>query len=320
MEMELTWGMPVILYLYLAGVGAGAVTVSASVLLRGGGGGFGGRHFALARYGALIGPLPVMLGTVLIIFELGRPFRALNLFKVISLSPMSIGTWLLFLFIWVSMFYALAFVPTLVPRFARLGEQLSRVRSALAWICVPLGIGVAVYTGVMLGAMPSRPFWNSPIIALLFVISALSTGIATIILARSVLHRKGAVPKVERQFSESAYLLTASDLMLIGFELLVLFLFVMFAHLTVGNVKYAVAAILPGGELATSFWLFVVLIGLLIPALVELVYVVPKLLYHREYEAPRAIEIAVPIAVLFGGFMLRYVVVVAGQITGPVGL
>jgi hypothetical protein len=26
------------------------------VLLRGGGGGFGGRHFAVARYGALIGP------------------------------------------------------------------------------------------------------------------------------------------------------------------------------------------------------------------------------------------------------------------------
>jgi formate-dependent nitrite reductase membrane component NrfD len=35
MEHELTWGMPVILYLFLAGVGAGAVTVSGSVLLRG---------------------------------------------------------------------------------------------------------------------------------------------------------------------------------------------------------------------------------------------------------------------------------------------
>ena len=95
MEMELVWGMPVILYLFLAGLGAGIVTVSASVLLRGGGGGFGGRHFAIARYGALIGPVPVIIGTSLIVFELGRPFRALNLFKVINLSPMSIGSWLL---------------------------------------------------------------------------------------------------------------------------------------------------------------------------------------------------------------------------------
>ena len=320
METELVWGMPVILYLYLAGVGAGAVTVSASVLLRGGGGGFAGSHFALARYGALIGPIPLMLGTALIVFELGRPFRALNLFKVLTLSPMSIGTWLLFFFIWVSLFYALAFLPTVVPRFARLGKRLEPVRRALAWVCVPLGIGVAVYTGVMLGAMPSRPFWNSPILAMLFLISSLSTGIATIILARSVLHRKGAGPETERQFSESAYLLTASDLMLIGFELLALFLFVMFAYLTVGNVKYAVAVILPGGEMALSFWLWVVFIGLLAPALAELVGVVPKLLYHREYRVSRSVEIAVSIAVLNGGFMLRYVVVVAGQITGPVGL
>ncbi len=63
-----------------------------------------------------------------------------------------------------------------------------------------------------------------------------------------------------------------------------------------------------------------VLIGLVVPALVELYYVLPKLLYHRAVAIPRGVEIAAPAAVLFGGFMLRYVVVVAGQITGPVGI
>jgi formate-dependent nitrite reductase membrane component NrfD len=320
MELELPWGIPVILYLFLAGVGAGAVTVSASVLLRGGGGGFGGGHFKLARYGALVGPLPVMLGTFLIIFELGRPFRALNLFKVINLSPMNIGSWLLAIFITVSVFYALAFVPTLLPGLSRLGHRLDVVRKALAWVCVPLGIGVAVYTGVMLGAMPARPFWNSPILAMLFMISALSTGIATIILARTLFHRNSGDPEIERRFHQGAYLLTASDVMLIGFELMVIFLFVMFAHLTIGAPKYAAEVILPGGELASAFWLWVVLIGLVIPALVELAYVIPKLLFHRDYAAPKSVEIVVPIAILVGGFMLRYVVVIAGQITGPVGL
>jgi formate-dependent nitrite reductase membrane component NrfD len=312
--------MPVILYLYLAGVGAGAVTVSASVLLRGGGGGFGGGHFTLARYGALIGPLPVMIGTALIVFELGRPDRALNLFKVINLSPMNIGSWLLFVFIWISVFYALAFLPTLLPKLTRLGERLAPVRVALAWVCVPLGIAVAVYTGVMLGAMPARPLWNSPILALLFLVSALSTGVAVLILTRALLHKKGAEPEVEHQYHQSAYLLTASDVMLIGFELLVIFLLLMFAHLTIGAPKYAIAVILPGGELAQAFWLWVVALGLAIPGLVELIYVVPKLLYHRDFAAPKSVEIAVSIAVLIGGFMLRYVIVVAGQITGPVGL
>ena len=320
MGTELTWGLPVIMYLFLAGVGAGAVTVSASVLLRGGGGGFGGGHFALARYGALIGPIPVMAGTFLIVFELGRPFRMLNLFKIINLSPMNIGSWLLMFFIFISLLYALSFLPTLFGSLERLGERLDPVRKGLAWLSVPLGIAVAVYTGVMLGAMPSRPFWNSPILALLFLISALSTGVATIMLARTLCHRKSTVFEKEHQYHQGAYLLTASDIILIGFELMIIFLFLMFAHLTIGNVKYAVSVILPGGELAGSFWIWVVLVGLVIPALVELVFVIPKLLYHRTYAAPTIVEIVLPVAVLFGGFMLRYIVVVVGQITGPVGL
>ena len=319
MGAELTWGMPVILYLFLAGLGAGIVTVSSSVLLRGGGG-FGGGHFTLARYGALIGPIPVIVGTGFIVLELGRPFRALNLFKVINLSPMSVGSWLLLLFIFLSIFYALAFLPTFMPQFERLSNRLDPVRKALAWVNVPLGISVAVYTGILLGAMPSRPLWNSPILALLFMISALSTGVATIILARTIFHRKGSNSAVEQQFHDSAYLLTATDVMLIGFELMVIFLFVMFAHLTIGNVKYAVSVILPGGEMALMFWVWVVLVGLLMPALVELVYVVPKLLYPRDYAAPKGVEIVVSTAVLIGGFMLRYVIVIAGQITGPKGL
>jgi formate-dependent nitrite reductase membrane component NrfD len=296
------------------------VTVSSSVLLRGGGGGFGGDHFTLARYGALLGPIPVMLGTALIVFELGRPFRALNLFKLINLSPMNIGSWLLSVFMVTSVFYALAFLPSFLPQLKRLSGRLSPVRATLAWINVPMGIGVAVYTGIMLGAMPARPLWNSPILALLFLISAISTGIAAIILARVIFHRKSSKPEAERQFHQSAYLLTATDLILIGFELMVIFLFVLFAHLTIGNVKYAMAVILPGGEMALMFWLWVVLIGLLLPALVELVYVIPRLLYHRDYAAPRVAEVTVAVGVLIGGFMLRYVIVVAGQITGPMGL
>jgi formate-dependent nitrite reductase membrane component NrfD len=317
MEHELAWGMPVILYLFLAGVGAGTVTVSASVLLRGGGGGFGGRHFTIARYGALIGPLPIIVGTFLIIFELGRPFRALNLFKLINLSPMNIGSWLLGSLIVVSVLYALLFLPW--PPI--IWDRLQPWRKVLAWVCIPLGIGVALYTGVMLGAMPARPFWNSPILALLFLVSALSTGIAMIIFTQALLYEPQADnPAADKLFHQSGYLLTASDLLLIGFELTVIFLFLMFAYLTVGNVEYAVAVILPGGDLAAAFWLWVVVVGLLIPGFIELVYVVPKLLYHRDYETSRTADMVISIAVLAGGFMLRYVVVVAGQITGPVGL
>jgi formate-dependent nitrite reductase membrane component NrfD len=68
------------------------------------------------------------------------------------------------------------------------------------------------------------------------------------------------------------------------------------------------------------FWLGFVGVGLLAPAAVELYYIVPRLLFHREFAPPRGVEIAVSAVVLVGGFMLRYVVVIAGQITGPVGV
>lgn len=321
MTSELNWGLPVIGYLFLAGVGAGTYTVSASVLLRGGGGGFGGQHFSLARYGALLAPPLAIIGTGLLILELGsfqagHVFRFLNLFRTITLSPMSIGSWLLVVFIIASLVYAYTFW----SREARPGDRLDILRRALAWLGVPLGIAVAVYTGVLLGAMPARPFWNSPVLPLLFFLSALSTGVAGIMLFRAIHARGAADTGNEREYHQSGYLLTASDVLLIGFELLTIFLFLMFAFLTVGDVKYAVSVILPGGSMAGMFWLWVVVIGLLVPALVELFYVVPKLLHGRDYAAPRGVEIAVPVIVLIGGFMLRYVVVVAGQITGPVGI
>lgn len=311
---ELNWGLPVIFYLYLAGLGAGAITVSGSVLLRKGG--FGASRFSVARCGALIGPFPVMLGTFLIIFELGQPFRALNLFKVINLSPMSIGTWLLAVFIVLSILYAATFISPSAGG----GDRLAPVRRALAWLCVPLGLSVAIYTGILLGAMPSRPFWNSPILAGLFMLSALSSGVAAIVLMGVFFRRKSPNPDIRADYKNSSYLLTASDTLLLGGELLVIFLFIMFAHLTIGDVRYAVGAILPGGYLAPAFWGLVVIIGLLIPFFIELYQIVPKLLYGREFRTAPYVEVMVPIAILIGGFALRYVIVIAGQITAPSSL
>src|SRR3990172_9529811 len=334
MEHELTWGLPVILYLFLAGLGAGAVTVSAAILLRTGEY-HGGSYFKLARYGALIGPIPVILGTCFIILELGRWDRAFNLYKVINLSPMSIGSWLLALFIICSLLYALVFLPSFLPRFERLSRRIFPIMHTLSWVNVPLGIGVAVYTGILLGAMPSRPLWNSPILAMLFLVSALSTGIALIILARTLFQRSNqpdpdrrirtsgrriAMNRPGRRYHETGYLLATTDLVLISMELMVIFLFIMFAHLTVGNLKYAMAAILPGGEMMQTFWVWVVLVGLVLPGLIELITTLPRLIYKVPFVAHRSIEFLVSVAVLIGGFMLRYVIVMAGQITGPMGI
>ena len=316
---ELTWGLPVILYLFMAGMGAGATTVSASMLLRGGGGEHGAHH-EIARYGAFLGPIPVIVGTALIVFELGAfqngdYFKFINLLLVMNLSPMNVGSWLLFLFTATSVVYAYTYLEMPMP----FGDRL-KVRRAFAWINIPLGIGVAVYTGVMLGAMPARPFWNSPVLALIFLMSALSTGTALIVLARALFARGDLSAEQRETRHKSGFIMASSDTMWIGFEILSIVLFLMFAYMSVGDVNYAIATILPGGALATLFWIGVVLIGLVIPGLIELYTVIPSLLYHRKYAASKYTEMTAAVAVIFGGLMLRYVVVVAGQITGPVGV
>ena len=108
---ELSWGLPVVLYLFLAGLGSGALITSASILLRGPSGAIGKTYMKVARYGALIAPFPLIIGCGLLILELGsfqtgHWFRFLYLYTVLNLSPMSVGTWLLTLFIPVSSGYA----------------------------------------------------------------------------------------------------------------------------------------------------------------------------------------------------------------------
>ncbi|MDH5355137.1 MAG: polysulfide reductase NrfD [Gammaproteobacteria bacterium] len=326
MSTELHWGFPVISYLFLAGLGAGALTVSASMFLSSGGTASAKSYFPEARYGALIAPVPVILGTFLLIFELGSFqvgdwFKWIKLFQVINLSPMSIGSWLLTIFIGISLVYAYAFW----PRSRMTGDQLDKLRKTVAWIGIPMGIAVAVYTGVLLGAMPSRPFWNTPMLAILFLLSAMSSGVAVIMLVRA-LSRNGRAESEDT--ARSGYLLTKSDAMLIGFELLVVFLFIMFAHLTVGDVRHAVSIILFsdrsielfGVNMAVTFWFWVIVVGLLIPVTIELFYIRSGRRHQKQFSVPRSVEIFVPIAVLVGGFMLRYVVVIAGQVTGSIGI
>lgn len=313
---ELNWGLPVILYLFLGGLGAGAGTVSASILLR-------GSHttpnegFDLVRWGALLAPVTVIVGTGLIIFELGtfqagHWFKWTNLFMTINMSPMSLGSWLLGVFILVSLVYAYTFL----GRDVALNDTRQGLRKGLAMLVAPLGIGVALYTGIMLGATPARPFWNSPVLALLFLVSALSTGVAAILLARAVFGTR----KHDKEHPDRVgFVMTSSDVLLIAFEVLIVALFLLFAQLTFSHVGSAFGVIL-GGGMSTLFWFGFVVLGLLVPVLIELRYVYPALREGGRFSMPRGAEVLIAALVLAGGFILRYVVVVAGQMTGPVGL
>ena len=78
--------------------------------------------------------------------------------------------------------------------------------------------------------------------------------------------------------------------------------------------------LLPGGELAPLFWTGVILIGLLAPLMLESFFVIRTQYRGGHFRVPYLFEIIMPLAVILGSFMLRYVIVVGGQLTGPIGL
>ena len=330
MEHHYMWSWPIYGYLFLAGLGAGAVVISNVVLWRGETGALGPRYFNIAKLGALIGPLPVIIGTGLLIFELGRPFRAFNImvsnfwFAVVSPSPMNFGGWMLLPFAVFGLLYAMAFLPwtRLMP--GPVGEKLDRLsprfRKPLSYIMAPLSIATAVYTGVLLGAMPSRPLWNSPILVALFTVSAFSTGAAAIMLANRLTFRSNGDRDAERAFHASGFALTWADMLLIVLELLVIGMFFLYAQFSVADVRYAVGVLLPGGDLAALFWWGVVMVGLLLPLCIELYLISRRSREGHAYHAPYAVEVMVPLLILIGGFLLRYVIVIGGQMTGPIGI
>ncbi len=318
MSEELLWGPVDITYIFLGGLAAGGFFISALFVL--GGRLDSGGRLAVARYGAFIAIAAAILGALILPTELGQPFRAWRVYLNFASgwsSPMFYGAWLLLLFIATSFFYALTFI-------SKNGEGLfgwKEAQKTLAYIGLALGFALGLYYGVLHAAMPARPFWNTPLLPLLFLFSAYASGVAGVILLRSLLHKKGDDLEAERQFQASGYQLYAWVLAFVVGQLALIALFILFGA-GFGNlgVRHAVWVILPGGVLAVGFWAWVVLVGLVLPAAIALIYMAPRLFSHGAFAAPRTAGIVLPAALLFGGYMLRYFVVIAGQITGPVGI
>src|ERR1700757_3455170 len=95
------WQYLIVCYLFLGGLSAGLYFVSSLVELFRPAGHPAERE--IARYGAFLAPWPVMLGCALLVFDLGNWYRFYKLFIHFRWeSPMSIGSWLLMLFVGVS--------------------------------------------------------------------------------------------------------------------------------------------------------------------------------------------------------------------------
>jgi hypothetical protein len=172
-----TWEVP--LYLFVGGLaGASAVLAFAGKL--------GGADLVLVPAALWIAVLGAVLSALLLISDLGRPWRFFNMLRVFKWrSPMSVGAWLL------TAFGALATAALLVERARFAGAappsaalvRVSALDGVLSWGTLAsaalLGALVATYTGVLL-SVTVVPAWraHAGLLPLHFGVAALGSAAA----------------------------------------------------------------------------------------------------------------------------------------------
>ena len=287
---HISWGIPVAFDLFLAGLGAGALLLAVAADL------FGPKRYQkIMRTGAIIAPWPVILGVILLVIDLGRPLRFWEfLLKkgpgVLMFNPtsvMSIGVWLLTIFVILSLVYlVLCLVSWIFAWGAKLRQMVGVVASCFALL-------VTVYTGVLLAATPN-PLWNTVLLPAVFSVSALSTGIAAVVFVLALGHLYKRSVKVDPFVPE----LEKINSRVIGLLLLIIILFVL------AGIGSAPMRMIIGSGFGFLWWIGIVGLGLIVPLLFGL---------KGKTNKPQA-SLVVSALVLLGGFLLRYVILIGGQI------
>ncbi|TGV01470.1 NrfD/PsrC family molybdoenzyme membrane anchor subunit [Flavivirga rizhaonensis] len=288
------WHWPISVYLFLGGLAAGLLLFAGLVTILG----KEKEYPTPVKYASIITPIALSLGLLALVYDLTHPLYTWQLYTTIRLeSPMSWGAWVLLVTTPLSYLWVFSYFSEIFPKrnlkfnFLKNFEKfLKKNRKNMAYALIPLSIILGVYTGVLLSAFNARPLWNNAILGPLFLASGLSTGAATIILLSKTAKEK--------------YLFSKIDLALIIIELGLI------VHMIMGmyagsQVQLDAMNLLIGGEFTLMFFGFVIILGLIVPGILELLEI-------KGYKVPVAIP---AILILIGGLIFRFVIVEAGQLT-----
>jgi protein NrfD len=286
------WQIPV--YLYLGGLAAGILFFAALFTIMG----KENEMRTSVKWAPFLVPGALVLGLFMLFLDLKHQLYFWQLYTTVRLqSPMSWGAWVLMFITPLSIIWAASYIKEALPKWnwkfniLKLFEiWVIKYRIVLAWVIIILSIILGIYTGILLSAFNARPLWNNSILGPLFLVSGMSTGTAVIMWMSKDHHERKMMSRI--------------DLLLITIELFFITHMIM-GMLAGSSVQIAAAGLFLGGQFTVSFWVFVIVLGLVFPAVLEIL----ELVGYR-------IPIAVPaVLILFGGLVFRFIMVEAGQIT-----
>ncbi|WP_421877903.1 NrfD/PsrC family molybdoenzyme membrane anchor subunit [Marinoscillum sp.] len=253
------WGWEIAFYLFVGGLAAGILFFASFYYLRG----KEKDYPATVKWAPLIAPFILVLGLGALFLDLHHKLYFWRLYTTVRLqSPMSWGAWTLLVITPLSVLWVATYIRELFPKWDwkfqwlyNLESFLISNRRVLAWVMVFYSVILGIYTGILLSAFNARPLWNTSILGPLFLASGLSAGAAVIMaFSKNKLER--------RHFSQL-------DLVIIGVELF--FIIHLFMGLLASTeVQIEAAEMFLGGQYTLPFWIFVVFIGMILPAMLEL--------------------------------------------------
>lgn len=292
MRDVVSWGMYIFTFAYFVGLSAGGLIMASSAEV------FGVRSLQpLSRLGVLTAAACVAVSGLIIIPDLGRPDRILNLFIHAHWgSPL----------IWdvtiITVYFVFSVVDlTVMTRRGLPSSARARTLRVLAYVGLPTAVLLHSITAWIFGLQIARSWWNTALMAPLFVTSAILSGTALVALVALAVQHFGRVAIPRATWRSVATLIAASlavDLFLVGSD---------YVTILWGNVPREQAAldlILPGGNWQALFWLEWV-VGGIIP-FVLLVW--PRV---RERFGILALSSAL---VLIGVYAFRIELVVVGMV------
>ena len=281
----MVWGPMIAWYLFLAGASAGAFLTSAFVEVK------YPESVKMRVAGRIIAPIFLGIGLVMLMLDaeagLHNPLRFFWLIANTG-SVMTLGVYFICVFMPVALVSALL-------------EVLKKpVPKWLTWVGIVFAFAVAAYTGFLLGVVKAFPLWNNAVLPILFVVSALSAGLAATSLVGLL---------VDRERFEQMWLIKKSHVILSAIEMVVLA--TMLVIVSAGSVEGAASVYsLVAGQYAPAFWGGIVLLGLVAPFIIE---GYPVFITKRVETSMTSMVVSVigEAGVLVGGFMLRLLVVLS---------
>lgn len=239
----------------------------------------------------------IFSGFLVLLFELEHPIKMMWNYITPNLRS---NIW------WMGTFYCL-YILFMAAEFVCLLLRKTKYSVVLGFFGGGFGIAAHSNLGGVFATLIARPYWHGPLMPIYFIISALVTGAALTIFFTYIsykLRKKEFDEKIKNaMFSIGKFFAVA----------LAILLFFYVWEVIVGifctpHGKFEVTMALLAGPLKYNFWIFEVGLGLLVPLFTTLAV----LLFTRARSITTLFVAA--ISCIVGIFIMRYDLVVAGQI------